>query len=184
MRGWEISGRDELFRHRLFWLERQRLSRGDRAREAMVLRAPDWVNVIPLLDDGEVLFVRQWRFGIAAPTLEIPGGMVEGGGQGEAAEGEREAAERELLEETGYRARRWERLGEVHPNPAFLTNRCGTWLATGLERLGEPSGDGEEEIEVTTRPLAAVPGLIASGEITHALVVAAFALHDLRRRSP
>ena len=93
-----------------------------------MLRAPDWVNVIPLLAGGEVVLVRQWRYGTAAPTLEIPGGMVE-------AESEREAAERELLEETGYRARSWRRLGEVHPNPAFLTNRCGTWLATDLERV-------------------------------------------------
>ena len=173
MRAWSLTRRDELFAHRLFALERHRLSADGATREAMVLRAPDWVNVIPLLADGSVLFVRQWRFGIAAPTLEIPGGMVE-------QESERAAAERELLEETGYRATGWERLGEVHPNPAFLTNRCGTWLATGLEWVGEPRGDGEEEIEVTTRPLTAVAGLIASGEITHALVVSAFALHSLR----
>ena len=172
MRTWKSQSTEDLFRHRLFALERQRLAAGDEVREAMVLRAPAWVNMIPLLPNGEVLFVRQWRFGIGAPTLEIPGGMVE-------QEDERAAAERELLEETGYRACRWERLGEVHPNPAFLTNRCGTWLATGLERVSDPVGDGEEEIEVTTRPLTLVPELVARGEITHALVIAAFALYHL-----
>ena len=167
MRRWQPDRVEELLRHRLFALERHHLAAGEDRREAMVLRAPDWVNVIPLLPGGEVVLVRQWRYGIAAPTLEIPGGMVEG-------ESERAAAERELLEEAGYVARSWHRLGEVHPNPAFLTNRCGTWLATDLERVGPPEGDGEEEIEVLFRPLAAIPHLIASGEITHALVIAAF----------
>ena len=97
MRRWLPERIDELFRHRLFTLERHRLAAGPARREAVVLRAPDWVNVIPLLAGGEVVLVRQWRYGTAAPTLEIPGGMVE-------AESEREAAERELLEETGYRA--------------------------------------------------------------------------------
>ena len=177
MRHWKKQASEELFRHRLFGLERHRLVAAADRREAMVLRAPDWVNVIPLLPDGGVLFVRQWRFGIGAATLEIPGGMVED-------EDERSAAERELLEETGYRARAWRRLGEVHPNPAFLTNRCGTWLATDLERVGDATGDGEEEIEVTSYPLGVVPDLIARGEITHALVVAAFALHEIASRSP
>ena len=177
MRHWERQASEELFRHRLFGLERHQLVSADDRREAMVLRAPDWVNVIPLLPNGEVIFVRQWRFGIGAATLEIPGGMVED-------EDERSAAARELFEETGYRAGTWRRLGEVHPNPAFLTNRCGTWLATDLECVGNATGDGEEEIEVTSRPLGEVPDLIARGEITHALVVAAFALHEIARPAP
>jgi len=176
VRRWRTTRIDKLYSHRLFHLERHQLEVEEARRESMVLVAPDWVNVVPLLPDGRVLMVRQWRFGIGGPTLEIPGGMVEG-------EPERAAAERELLEETGHRAASWERLGEVHPNPAFLSNRCGTWLATDLERVGEPLGDGEEEIALEAVPLAALPGLVASGEITHALVVAAFYLLDLHHRS-
>lgn len=174
MRRWRRERADELFAHPIFRLERQDLVAGRERRQALVLQAPDWVNVIPLIDPETVLLVRQWRFGIAAPTLEIPGGMVE-------AEDEHAAAERELLEETGYRARDWRRLGEVHPNPAFLSNRLGTWLATGLERVGDPEGDGEEEITVETAPLADIPRRIAEGEITHALVVSAFYLLGLDR---
>lgn len=184
MRRWQPHKIDSLFRHPLFELERHHLEDAEAAarpdaeevarREAMVLAAPDWVNVIPLLPDGRVLLVRQWRFGLRAPTLEIPGGMVEG-------EPPREAAARELLEETGHRAGRWELLGELHPNPAFIANRIYTYLATDLERLGEPEGDGEEEISVETAPLEAFPGLILRGEITHSLVVAAFYLHDQHR---
>jgi 8-oxo-dGTP pyrophosphatase MutT (NUDIX family) len=175
MRRWKTERSDTLFDSPLFRLDRQHLEfEGDR-RQALVLDAPCWVNVIPILPDGRVILVRQWRFGIAEPTLEIPGGMVDPG------EDEAAAAARELLEETGHSAKEWRRIGEVHPNPAFINNRCGTWVATGLERVGEPLGDGEEEIELETAPLAEIPGLIARGDITHALVIAAFYYFDLGR---
>jgi len=176
MREWRPREVETLFSHRIFHLERQTLEAGADRREAMVLRAPDWVNVIALDQDEQVLLVRQWRFGIAAPTLEIPGGMVDDG------ETDQEAAERELYEETGHRARSWRRLGEVLPNPAFLANRCTTWVAEELERIGDPPGDGEEELIVERAPLAEIGALVGRGEINHALVVAAFYLLQLSPR--
>jgi len=176
MRRWRTERFETLFDSPLFRLDRHHLEFEGARRQALVLEAPAWVNVIPLFPDGRVLLVRQWRFGIAAPTLEIPGGMVDPG------EDEATAAARELLEETGYRATEWKRIGEVHPNPAFIRNVCGSWVATGLDRMGEPLGDGEEELEVETAPLAEIPELIARGEISHALVIAAFYHLELARR--
>ena len=141
-------------------------------RDALVLHPSGWVNMIALTEGQEVLLVRQWRFGSGELSLEIPGGMIDPG------ERELDAAQRELLEETGYRAGEWTRLGEVRPNPAFMSNRCGTWLARDLSWIEEPKGDGSEEISVESAPLAAIPGLISSGEISHALVVAAFYLYE------
>lgn len=179
MRRYLRIGSETIFRHKLFELRRERLASDERpdeaGREALVLEAPHWVNVVAIDTAGAVLLVHQWRFGIGAPTLEIPGGMVDPG------ESPRAAAERELYEETGHRAARWSLLGEVEPNPAFLSNRCTTFLAEGLERIGDPPGDGEEEIAVVRRPLADIPALVAAGEIRHALVIAAFYLHDRRR---
>jgi len=182
MRSWRLTDRETLFTHRLFSLYRDTLAaevsgRSDAAglattREALTLDAPTWVNVIARLADDRVLLVRQWRYGIGAPTLEIPGGMVEEG------EDPREAAGRELLEETGYRAGRLAYLGEVEPNPAFITNRCWTFVADDLARIGEPEGDGEEELAVESVALAEIPQLIVSGAIRHALVIAAFYLFD------
>ena len=182
MRSWRLTDRETLFTHRLFALYRDSLTAeiSDKdetvglvaTREALTLDAPTWVNVLARLPDDRVLLVRQWRYGIGAPTLEIPGGMVEEG------EDPREAAGRELFEETGYRAGRLAYLGEVEPNPAFITNRCWTFVADDLARIGEPEGDGEEELTVESAALAEIPQLIVSGAIRHALVIAAFHLFD------
>lgn len=195
MRSWRVAHSEVLFSHRLFALRRESLVAESSeeivqaetavvaTREALTLDAPTWVNVVALLPGERVLLVRQWRYGIGAPTLEIPGGMVEIA----EADDPRTAAGRELLEETGYRAGKLTYLGEVEPNPAFITNRCLTYIAQDLVREGEPEGDGEEELSVEIVALAEIPGLILSGAIRHALVIAAFYLFEHARpalRSP
>ncbi len=137
--------------------------------EFYVLECTDWVNIVPLTEGGEVVMVRQYRHGTRGFTLEIPGGMVDPTDANPA-----EAAAREMLEETGYRAGKVEHLGSIAPNPAIQANRCHSYLATGLTHVGEPNMDGTEDIEVVSMPLSEVPGSIARGEISHALVVVAF----------
>jgi 8-oxo-dGTP pyrophosphatase MutT (NUDIX family) len=176
MREWKVAETRSLWRHKILELQERELVEGEERREVLVMEAPDWINVIPVLDDGRVVMVRQWRYGVQAPTLEIPGGMVDPG------ETSRAAAERELLEETGYRTRSLRPLGYTHPNPAFITNRLTTWLATGLEAV-DPERDvfgvEGEEIFCETVSLEDIPELIRSARISHALVVAAFHLLDL-----
>jgi ADP-ribose pyrophosphatase len=176
MTSWKKLGSEEVFWHPLFGLERQMVGSGEVRHEVIVVNAPDWVNVIPVLDDGRVVLIRQWRYGIAAPCLEIPGGLID------AAENAEEAAARELLEETGYHARKMRSLGTTHPNPAFLSNRLTTYLATDLEMV-EPDrevfGIDDERITVEPTPLLEVPRLIREGVITHALVIAAFHLLEV-----
>jgi ADP-ribose diphosphatase len=136
----------------------------------------DWVNVIPVTTAGQVVLIRQFRFGILSNTLEIPGGMVEPG------EDPAAAAVRELEEETGYRPAEVKPLGWVHPNPALQGNRCYCFLALGCEKVNQGHQDAGEDIEVELRDRDGVPELIRTGQITHSLVVAAFHLDSLTRR--
>ena len=150
---------------------------GGEARWYYVIEAPDWINVIPLTDGGEVLMVRQFRFGIGGHTLEIPGGMCDDG------ESPRIAAARELKEETGYAASSMTEVGWVHPNPPIQNNRCYTFLARELTPTGEATPDADERFELERIPLKEVPRLISDGTITHALVLAAFHLFDGKAHS-
>ena len=138
-----------------------------------LIDAGDWVNVIALTADQRVVLVRQFRAGTASVCLEIPGGMVDPG------EDAATAAARELAEETGYTSARWRLLGTSRPNPAIQNNTLHSYLALGCVQSAAPQPDGNEVIEVSTRPLADVYAAIRSGEIDHALVLAAFAHYAL-----
>jgi ADP-ribose pyrophosphatase len=139
------------------------------AHDFYVLDGPNWTNVVALTGRKEMVFVRQFRHGTRTVTLEIPGGCIDPGDRSPLA-----AARRELLEETGYAAPRWRRIGVVDPNPAILSNACTTYLALGARRVADQRPDGTEELDVVTVPLAEVPALVRGGAIRHALVLAAF----------
>ena len=97
----------------------------------------------------------------------------------DAGESPRDAAARELLEETGYEASEIIFLGRTRPNPAIQNNWIHTFLARGAKRVGEPQNDGTEHTFVRLASLEQVPALIAEGRITHSLVVVGFHLLGL-----
>jgi ADP-ribose pyrophosphatase len=144
--------------------------------EFVYIDAPDWVNVIALTDDDQVVLIEQYRHGIGAVTLEIPGGTVDAG---EAAEA---AGMRELAEETGYTGDDVRVIGTVTPNPAILNNICTTLLVKDAQRTCETDLDAMEEIAVRLEPLERIPALIREGRINHSLVLAAFHFYDLLER--
>jgi 8-oxo-dGTP pyrophosphatase MutT (NUDIX family) len=134
----------------------------------IVLEAPDWINIVPLTPEGNVVFVEQYRHGNETITLELPGGMVDPG------ETPMQAALRELCEETGYTSDGTAQIGSVAPNPAFLDNQCHSFVTFNAHKVTEQSFDGAEDIALHEIPLADVPDMIHAGQITHSLTIAAF----------
>ncbi len=144
--------------------------------EMFILEQPNWVNVIPLTADEQVIMIEQWRHGTRSIHLETPGGLMEDG------ETPEQSAGRELLEETGYEASEVIRLGTVHPNPAIQTNVQHYLLAKNCHKVAEPSLDHAEDIQVKLVPLAEVPHLIETGEISHGIVIGGFYWLNLYRQ--
>ena len=136
-----------------------------------IFEFPDWVNIMPITPEREVVFVNQFRHGTRELTLEIPGGIVDPG------ESPKVAALREMFEESGYQSEDAIELGWVHPNPALQENRCWSYLAQDVERVVAEDhvvGTSSEAIEVSKVPLDEIPGLLNDKLITHALTIAAF----------
>jgi 8-oxo-dGTP pyrophosphatase MutT (NUDIX family) len=172
MRDWQTIESELILDHPVLRVKKVlRQAAGGRAHQFVVLGSSDWVNVLPITPAGEAVLIRQWRHGIQKVTLEIPGGLVDPG------ESPREAGAREMMEETGYQADKLLPLGRVRPNPALFDNHCYTFLATNAELKGPARPDETEEIEVITRPVEELPGLVASGEISHSLVISALAFY-------
>ncbi|TLN23519.1 NUDIX hydrolase [bacterium] len=176
---WKKTASQTLSATRSFTLRRDTVvnPRNEKEMEAFVIECPDWVNVVALTKDEEIILVRQFRHGVGKSSLEIPGGTVDVG------EDPREAAARELLEETGYAPERLLHLGTLDAQPAMQSNRLHTYLALGCEVKAPPDPDDGEDIKVELRPAASVGALVLSGEITHSMMLTAFYWWSLRKES-
>ena len=175
---WQQLGEEILVRYKVFQVRksRRRSPRTGADIGFFLIDTVDWVNVIAVTTDEQLVLVRQFRHGSERFSLEIPGGIIDPHETDPAA-----AAARELREETGYEADRIEQIGVMNPNPALFTNRCSVFLATGCQRVAELAMDPGEDIEVVTVPVAELDGMIRRGEIDHALVLAAIAFWRAHR---
>jgi len=141
-----------------------------------VVECPDWVNVIALTKDKEVVLIEQYRQGAEEIILEIPGGMIDTGEDPEA------AARRELLEETGYDSNEFICLGKSRPNPAINNNWMHHYLALDCEKTRETAFDEHESLSTRLAPLDEIPQLIENEQFTHSLAIVAFYKMDNQTR--
>lgn len=128
-----------------------------------VLEFPNWINVIAVTKDGEMVMIDQYRHALGETHYELVAGVVDPG------EELIEAAKRELLEETGFGGGEWVPFMQLSPNPTNHSNMSYTFLATGVEKLTEQHQEATEDIRVHVMSQEDVRELLESGEIIQAL---------------
>lgn len=123
----------------------------DRWEYAFRTNASGVVVLVPVTDEGELVLVEQYRIPVQNRVMELPAGLV--GDNGDPDEDFKTAAQRELLEETGYRAESLEELLTSPSTPGMANEIITIYFASGLERVGPGGGDGNEEITVHLMPV-------------------------------
>jgi len=153
---------------------RCRSPRTGKEHDFYVIDFPNWVQVIPITPDDQIVMVRQYRHGCGRIFLELPGGLIDKNDLSPD-----QTAKRELLEETGYRAENLILLTGIYPQPAVLNNKGLTYLAREVKKVAEPNFDATEDIEVCLVKLQKIPEMIRSGEINHGQTVMALSVYFL-----
>ena len=146
------------------------------AHEVYVLDSANWVNVVAVTSDQQLVLVEQYRFGTDTIELEIPGGVVDAADTSPVATGIRE-----LREETGYEGENAQVIGTVFPNPAILSNTCFTVLVENCKLKHAVEFDHGEDLITRLVPVAEIPELVSLGKIRHSLVVVALYYFELSR---
>ena len=168
----------QLLRRKLFYQGRKFSFEVNRYRlpnkvegEMECIRHPGGALIVPVTSDGQLMLLRQYRFSVQRRILEFPAGTVEMG------EDPSRTAEREVQEETGFQASNLRQIGEILLAPGYSDEVIYIFLATGLEKLEIPrEQDEDEDIEVLLMSPGQVAEAIASGELTDAKSIAAYAM--------
>ena len=165
---WKILSTEYLVKRP--WLTARRdiceLPDGRVNNEYYVLEYPDWVNIIAITKDGQIVMERQYRHALGKTCYELPCGVIEAG------ETPLEAAKRELLEETGFAGGEWQEWMTLSPNPATSTNLAHSFLASGVEKVSGQHLDATEDIDVFLLDQDYVRELLQNNQILQALMAA------------
>ena len=164
----ELEGA-QAYRGRLLDVRVDRVRQPD-GREARreYIRHPGAVVIVPILDNGELVLERQFRYPLRRVFLEFPAGKIEAG------EDVLITGRRELLEETGFTASDWRHLGLLHPCIGYSDERIEIFSARGLQRTPEGQRlDEGEFVELLTLSLDAALEAVRHGEITDGKTIAA-----------
>ena len=164
---------ERLLQSRTFQVVRRTYSIGERVLSRDVILHPGAVAVVPVLNDGRLCLIRNRRVAVERTLLEIPAGTLEPG------EPPRKTAERELLEETGYRAGRIEPLVEFFMSPGILNERMYVFVATDLTAEA-PQREAGEEIENVVVPWQELEAMLERGEIEDGKTIAALWTYQRR----
>ena len=150
----------ELFQSRIFTVvERMQIGRSGALLRRQVVKHPGAVGIVPILPDGRVLLIKQYRIALEKEIFEIPAGTREPG------ELPLTTAKRELIEETGYRSDAFTQLSTIYTSPGILQEELTLYLATDLEP-GESAPEDGERIALTPLEWSEIDDMIRVGEIS------------------
>ena len=154
--------------------EREQIGRSGCAHKRYVIRHPGGVGILPILPDGRVLLIQQYRAALDRRIYEIPAGTREPNEEPVV------TAARELAEETGYRAETFTKLPSFYSSPGFLTEKVHIFAATGLTR-GESALEDGEDLSLYPVELATAMKMIENGEIEDGKTLVALLAYRLMR---
>lgn len=165
---WKVIESSYLLRHKHLTVRKDHVitQSGIDIPDWYVLEYPDWINVIAITDDGHFVMERQYRHGIGVVGYEICAGIIEEG------ETPLQAAQRELMEETGYGEGEWVLFNISSPNPSSMNNRNYTFLAKGVKRISVQSLEDTESIDVCLLTIEQVKELLRNNEIIEGIMQA------------
>jgi 8-oxo-dGTP pyrophosphatase MutT (NUDIX family) len=165
-RTWQVLKSENILRLGPWLSVRQecvRLPNGTEIPTWFVLEFPDWINVIAVTKDGQMVMVDQYRHALGETHYELVAGVIDPG------ETPLQAAQRELSEETGFEGGEWSLFMTLSPNPTNHNNRSYTFLATGVEKRREQHQEPTEDIHVDLMSPQQVREMPEDGEIIQAL---------------
>ena len=176
---WEKIGSQPAGDFRIFKIrsERKISPRTRQAHDFYVIDSSNWVNVIALTPDRQLVMVEQYRHGSDSVELEIPGGMIDPKDTSPEM-----AGQRELREETGYAGGPSRVIGQVFPNPAIQSNTCFTVMIENCHCRHPVEFDHAEDLATRLVPVSEIPAWIATGKMRHSLVIVAFYHYELWQR--
>ena len=151
--------------------------RTQQVHDVVVIDCVNWVNVIALTPERQLVMIEQYRHGSNTVELEIPGGMMDPGDASPEATGLRE-----LREETGYEGENPRLIGQIFPNPAIMSNICFTVMVENCRCIHPVQFDHGEDLMTRLVPVAEVPEMVAAGKIQRSLVVVALYYFELWQR--
>ena len=169
-KGWKLLKSEYLFRHFPWLVVRHdclELPNGNLIPDYYVLEYPPWVNIIPITEDGKFVMVTQYRHAIGRILTEIPAGIMEKTDATPLA-----AAQRELLEETGYGGGEWEEIAQFSGNAATTDNITHCFLARGVKRIGRQDFDSGEDLACSLHTEEEVFRMLVRGDLVQSLMAA------------
>ncbi|MDR2901428.1 MAG: NUDIX hydrolase [Treponema sp.] len=172
---WTLEDRKHVFSTRVFKIAelKSQSPKGENGTFT-VMDAPDWAIIIPVLqknDEDYFVMVRQWRHGSQELSLEFPGGVFEPGEDG------KNAAAREMQEETGFTANNIEYAGAMSPNPAIMSNHVHFFIARDLVDTGKQNLDSDEFVDIELVPAKEVIEKMGRAPYVHALMASALCFY-------